>query len=67
MTERLEDVESLVTHLQRDVEQMHEVLVAQQAELAALRRKLEKAEARVDSLEADPEDRDPVAEKPPHY
>lgn len=67
MSDRLEAVESLVTHLERELAAMHDVLLAQQREIGELRRELGKTEARIDRIETGPEKRDPVAEKPPHY
>ena len=64
---RITAVETLLTHLQRELAQMHEVLLAQSAELQALRDRAAKLDGRLDRLEDDPEDRDPRAEKPPHY
>ena len=64
---RLTAVETLLTHLQRELAQMHEVLLAQSAELQALRDRAAKLDGRLDRLEDDPEDRDPRAEQPPHY
>ena len=64
---RLTAVETLLTHLQHELSQMHAVLLAQTAELQALRDRASKIDGRIDKLEEDPEDRDPRAEKPPHY
>ena len=66
-TDRLADIETALTHLQHDLSQMHAVLLAHTAELAALARRVEKFEGRLDRVEDPPEDRDPRAEKPPHY
>ena len=62
-----ERLESLLTHLSRDVEQMHEVLLAQTAELAVLRRRVDRLESRADRLEAEGEEDGGATEKPPHY
>ena len=64
---RLAEVESLLTHLQHELGQMHSMLLAQTAELAALARRIEKFEGRLERLDEGPEDRDPRVEKPPHY
>ena len=64
---RLTAVETLLTHLQHELAQMHAVLLAQSAEVQALRDRAAKLDGRVDRLEDGPEDRDPRAERPPHY
>ena len=64
---RLTAVETLLTHLQHELSQMHEVLLAQAEELRTLRDRAAKLDGRVDKLEDEPEDRDPRAERPPHY
>ena len=64
---RLTAVETLLTHLQHELSQMHGVLLAQTEELQALRDRASKLDGRIDKLEEDPENRDPRAEKPPHY
>ena len=63
---RFAEIETLLTHLQHELSQMHAVLLAQTAELQTLRDRLGKLDGRLDRLE-DPEDRDVRAEKPPHY
>ena len=65
--DRLTAVESLLTHLQHELAQMHAVLLAQSAELQALRDRAAKLDGRLDRVEDPPEDRDPRAERPPHY
>lgn len=64
---RLENVESLLAHTQRDLEQLSQVVWQQQAELDSLRKELFRVNARVATLGEVPEARDPLAEKPPHY
>ena len=64
---RFAEIETLLTHVQHELSQMHAVLLAQTAELQTLRDRLGKLDGRLDRLEEDPEDRDPRAEKPPHY
>lgn len=65
--DRLTNVELLLTHLQHDLEQLSQVVFRQQAELDALRKELTLLDSRVVTLTEDPELRDPLAEKPPHY
>ena len=56
-----------VTHLERNVEQMHSVLLAVQADVVLLRDQIVKLERRlIVATEAD-ERRDPNDERPPHY
>ena len=64
---RFAEVETLLTHLQRELGQMHSVLLAHTAEIAALNRRADKLEARLDRLGEEPESPDPRAHEPPHY
>ena len=64
---RLEAVESLLTHLQHELAQMHAVLLAHTAELDALRKRCEKLEAGLEHAGDDPEPADPRAHVPPHW
>ena len=64
---RLEQVESLLTHLQHELDKMSGVLIAQTAELEALRRRCDKLQAGLDRLEDDPEPSDLAAHVPPHW
>jgi uncharacterized coiled-coil protein SlyX len=67
-TDRLVRIESTLMHLSHDVEAMHQAIVAQQREIDAVRRSLERLQAAWDrEEESSPETRDPAAEKPPHY
>ena len=65
--EQLTAIESLLMHLQHDLEQLHEALAGQQNDIAALRRTLAGLHGRLEQVETGPEERDPTAEKPPHY
>ena len=65
--DRVEHVESLLMHLQRDVDSLGEVVWRQQAEIDALKKEVQRLGER-GATEADGvEERDPVAEQPPHY
>jgi uncharacterized coiled-coil protein SlyX len=67
-TDRLVRIESALMHLVHDVEAMHQALVAQNREVDAVRRALERLQAAWErDEELSPETRDPAAEKPPHY
>jgi SlyX protein len=65
--DRLTNVELLLTHLQRDFEQLSQVVFRQQAEIDALKTEVAKLNTRIVTLTDDPEIRDPQEEKPPHY
>lgn len=64
---RVTELETLVTHLQHDLEQMSNVLLAQKSEIDALARSVEKLQRRLDVLEEQPADADPLEERPPHF
>uniref|UniRef100_A0A7C2JWC5 SlyX family protein n=1 Tax=Schlesneria paludicola TaxID=360056 RepID=A0A7C2JWC5_9PLAN len=65
--DRLVAIETAVAHLQHDVEQLHQVLLALQSEVRTVTLALDKLVARVDRLNEPPEVRSPEAERPPHY
>jgi SlyX protein len=56
LSERIVSLETLLTHLQHDVEQMHEVLLAQGRELDALRTTVERLERRLQHSAEVPEE-----------
>jgi len=64
-SERITHVESLIAHLQYDIDQLSRTVVEQQAEIAMLKGELRRFRSDFDQLPAPP--RDPAAEKPPHY
>ena len=64
---RLENVESLLTHLQHDLEQLSQVVWRQQADLVGLKKELQRVDACMVTLAEPSEGRDPIDEKPPHY
>lgn len=65
---RLTAVEELVTHLQRTVEDIHDVVLAQQKQIDACDSRLKRLERDVQTVSRSmPEDRDPEQERPPHY
>ena len=64
---RLVAVETLLSHVQHELAQLHEALLAQQEELRTLRASAVKLNGRVDRLEEDPETGDPRDDEPPHY
>lgn len=65
--ERLTAIESLLTHLQFDVEQLNGAILDGRRDLDALRRELESLRGQLELLESPAESRDPTQEKPPHY
>ncbi|MBT4865097.1 MAG: SlyX family protein [Planctomycetaceae bacterium] len=65
--ERLIALEMSVSHLQHEVEQMHEVMLAQQEEISALRRDLQRVNGKIDHLQEPSEPGDALDERPPHY
>lgn len=65
--ERFVKLEMLCAHLQHDIEQMHDVLLAVQNDMKALRRDLEKLQSQVSTFDQDDEGIDPASERPPHY
>ena len=65
--ERLMAIEMSVSHLQHEVQQMHEVMLAQQDEISALRRDLQHAHGKIDRLQEPSESGDALDERPPHY
>jgi len=67
VSSRVTDLEILVTHLQRDIEDLHQVVLEQQKELEQLRSVISQVDHRVGVLEVDEEPRDAAAERPPHY
>ena len=65
--ERVTTLEMLVMHLQHDLEQLNSVVIEQQVELQTLQRLFGRLEARFDQFDPQPEPRDPLEERPPHY
>jgi SlyX protein len=66
-SDRIVELELLVTHLQRDLDTLNEVLLGQQKQLDTLGKLLARLDDRVARLGDDDEPRDPVEERPPHY
>ncbi|MCA8986856.1 MAG: SlyX family protein [Planctomycetaceae bacterium] len=65
MEQRLTNVESLLSHLQYDYDQLNQVVQKQQQQIEALQRQFQKLIDRIEpsGLELP----DPLDEKPPHY
>lgn len=64
---RLIKLEMTVAHLEYELQQMHSVLLAVQAEIRASRDLISKLEQRLILAGEPPEQRNPTEEKPPHY
>jgi uncharacterized coiled-coil protein SlyX len=65
---RVTGLEELLTHQQRLLDQLNEVILRQQRELAALGSRLSRLEAAVDSVaDQTAEHRTAEDERPPHY
>ena len=65
---RLVALESIVMHLQHDVETLNSVILEQQKELTLLRAVINRLDDRLSRVgEAGDVRIDPVLEKPPHY
>ena len=67
LSKRIIDLEMTVAHIEHELEQMHSVLLAVQADLKASREQVSKLERRLTTAIELPEDRDPLDERPPHY
>lgn len=64
---RVVELETLVMHLQHDLESLNAVALEQQRELDHFRRMLTRIDDRMSRLDSGEERIDPVSEKPPHY
>lgn len=67
ISEQIIRLEMTVAHLERELEQMHSVLLAIQAELKSSREQVSKLERRMQLAIEQPEERNPIDERPPHY
>ena len=68
LTGQFVQMQETMSHMQRDVEQMHEVMIAQQQELELLRREIQRLDGLLDGLDS-PDDAPRTLEddRPPHY
>ncbi len=64
---RVEHVESLLMHLQHELELLSQVVWRQQAEIDALKKEQQRLDQRFNSQSEASEVRDPQEEQPPHY
>ncbi|MFN0050737.1 MAG: SlyX family protein [Planctomycetales bacterium] len=67
LADRVVELESLVMHLQRDLESLHGVMLDQQKQLDSLKRLIARLDDRVSRQGDTDEPRDLVAERPPHF
>lgn len=65
--QRLERIESALAHLQHDLDAINQSLTLQYQRLQGFEHRFSKIESELESLQEDPEVRDPDAERPPHY
>lgn len=61
---RVTELETLVTHLQHDLEQLSSVMLTQKREIDALTRSVDKLERRLVVLEEQTEESDPFEDRP---
>ena len=66
-TQRIVELESVVAHLQHDLESFNSVVLRQQAEIDELKQMLSNLETRLEQSEPLSEARDLEEERPPHY
>lgn len=67
LPERLINLEMTVGHLEHELEQMHTVLIALQADLKLSRERMAKLEQRMIVANEPADERNPIDERPPHY
>lgn len=66
-SDRLMQLETLVMHLQRDVEALNAVILDQQKQLDGFRGSVGRLDERLSRLDLAEPRFDPLLEKPPHY
>ena len=67
LNERLERIESVLAHLQHDIDQLNASLTEHFRRLQRFETRFQRIEHEIESLSDNPENRDPEQEKPPHY
>ena len=67
LSDRIVELELLVTHLARDLSELNGVVIEQQKRIEELHGLLIRLDDRVTRLGDDDEPRDPLSERPPHY
>jgi SlyX protein len=66
-TERIIQLESIVSHLEHQLDQLNGVVRDQHAQIEQLEQTLQRFADRLEALTEEPEERDPLQERPPHY
>jgi SlyX protein len=64
---RLNQVESILMHVQHEVEQLNKAILQRNTELDVLNRSMKLLGSRLGTLEEEEEGHDPGLDKPPHY
>ena len=68
LRERVTELETLLTHVQHDFQQLNEVILQQQDRFTAIERQLVRLEQQLRTIADSPTEAiDPLDEKPPHY
>lgn len=67
LSSRLTQVESVLMHLQHEVEQLNQAIIQQNTTVDALKKTMKSLDTRLGALEEEDEGRDPYQERPPHY
>ncbi|MCH9656116.1 MAG: SlyX family protein [Planctomycetes bacterium] len=64
---RLKEVESILMHVQHEVEQLNDAILKRNSEVDRLNKTLKLLDSRLGVLEEEDEGHGPEFEKPPHY
>jgi len=67
LRDRIIHLETVIAHLQHDLEQMHQALVSMHLELKGNKDQMARFEQKLQQLAEPPEIRDAKEERPPHY
>ncbi|MFN8709091.1 MAG: SlyX family protein [Planctomyces sp.] len=67
MAARLTQIETVLAHLQHDVDSLNASLTAQFRRIQELEARFGRLEHELEIRGTDPEKRDPASERPPHY
>ena len=67
LRQRVVELESLLTHMQHDLESLNQVILDQQSEIGSLKEQIARLEDRLGQFTEPSETRDPHEERPPHY
>ena len=64
---RFNDLETVLMHLQHDVEQLNDAILQQNKVVETLSKSMKRLDSRLGELEIEEEGHDSYDEKPPHY